>query len=346
MFPPLRVRGGLGRGYFILFVSIFILSCQSSPSPDILHYTCPMHPQIRADAPGQCPICQMDLVPVFKEKMEKPNGDGGHGTHEADKDSSASGIFVDPTYTQRIGVMSESVQKRQLRQEILTYGKLAHDKDLWVAQNEYIEAIKLGDASLIKSSELKLKFLGLSEDWIATLRRTRSADLSLHLHVKEEDVRPSYVEAYVYQDDIARVKQGQEAEILDQQGRQISLGTVRALGTLVDLSSRAIRVLIEARGPLNLRLNTFVQIRLSMPLGEKLSLNREAVLFNGDHTMVYVDRGEGHFEARVVLLGEQGGDFYEVREGLSEGEKVVLNGHFLIDSETRIRGGESGHKHP
>jgi hypothetical protein len=29
-------------------------------------YTCPMHPEVISDHPGQCPKCGMDLVPVSK----------------------------------------------------------------------------------------------------------------------------------------------------------------------------------------------------------------------------------------------------------------------------------------
>ena len=36
----------------------------------ILYYTCPMHPSVKADKPGACPICGMNLVPV----NDKPAG--------------------------------------------------------------------------------------------------------------------------------------------------------------------------------------------------------------------------------------------------------------------------------
>ena len=33
-------------------------------------YTCPMHPEVVKDGPGQCPICGMNLVPVGKQKEQ------------------------------------------------------------------------------------------------------------------------------------------------------------------------------------------------------------------------------------------------------------------------------------
>ena len=37
-------------------------------SSKILYYTCPMHPSVRADKPGACPICGMNLVPVYSSE--------------------------------------------------------------------------------------------------------------------------------------------------------------------------------------------------------------------------------------------------------------------------------------
>src|SRR5262249_6935528 len=38
----------------------------SGPPGEIDHYTCSMHPSVRQQGPGRCPICGMDLVPVTK----------------------------------------------------------------------------------------------------------------------------------------------------------------------------------------------------------------------------------------------------------------------------------------
>lgn len=41
-------------------------------------YTCPMHPQVMQDGPGKCPICEMNLVPVEKQKAVKEEKHTGH----------------------------------------------------------------------------------------------------------------------------------------------------------------------------------------------------------------------------------------------------------------------------
>lgn len=64
-----------------------------------------------------------------------------------------------------------------------------------------------------------------------------------------------------------------------------------------------------------------------------------AVLFTGTRSVVYVAHKSGagqSFEARRVTLGPRAGDFYIVRDGLSEGERVVSHGAFRVDSAMQI----------
>jgi Cu(I)/Ag(I) efflux system membrane fusion protein len=56
--------------------------------------------------------------------------------------------------------------------------------------------------------------------------------------------------------------------------------------------------------------------------------------------MVYVDKGDGHYAPRAILLGRVGDEFTEVLAGLKEGEKVVTTGNVLIDSEAQLTAGE------
>lgn len=325
--------------HLILLVLILVtISCTDQKNKNVDYFTCPMHPQIKMENPGQCPICGMTLIPVKKEQNDKNHN------HVKGGDNHDMSVKINPRYIQNIGVITEEVKKRDLTQVILTYGKVAHDHKLWVAQNEYIEALSLKDQNLIKATERKLIFLGLSEKWIATIKKTKSADITLHL--KTNKSKPKYIEGYVYQEDIGKINEGALVEITDQKSRFLAKGKIKAIGTMVNLNSRSVRVLIESEKLLNLKLNTFVQIRIKIPLGQKLSVMTRSILFNGDHNMVYLVKGKGKYEPKTIEIGEEAGPYHEVISGLKEGDKVVINGHFLIDSESQIKMGTgSGHQH-
>ena len=337
----------------VVCLSIGIIACEQKISPeDVSHYTCPMHPQIRMDDPGSCPICGMDLVPVLKEGTEKVAGDrmmqhdhhDHHASHEAHESMEPEGIRIDPVRTQIIGVRTDSVAVRSLTRSLLVYGKVAHDPKLWVAQNEYIEALKLGDRSLIQSAELKLRFLGLSQEWIGLIRKERKSDLGLHLPAGNAQ---GYFEAFIHQGDVGIVKVGQRVDVLDEKGRILQEGIIAAMGVIVDPKTRLVRALVKSDKSIDFKSNTFVQFRIRIPLGNRLSVPREAILFNGDHNMVYAVAGTGRFVARKVELGDEAEGYFEILEGVKEGETVVTNGHFLIDSETQIKTGgtSAGHQH-
>lgn len=70
-----------------------------------------------------------------------------------------------------------------------------------------------------------------------------------------------------------------------------------------------------------------------------LVIPASAPLITGKRAIVYVktpDTEKPTFEGREIILGARAGDFYVVRSGLSEGELVVTNGNFKIDSALQI----------
>ena len=75
-------------------------------------------------------------------------------------------------------------------------------------------------------------------------------------------------------------------------------------------------------------------------LGLPLVIPASAALLTGTRAVVYVevpDAEQPTYEGREVVLGPRAGDFYTVREGLQEGERVVTNGNFKIDSALQIQ---------
>ena len=83
-----------------------------------------------------------------------------------------------------------------------------------------------------------------------------------------------------------------------------------------------------------------------------------AVLKTGTRAVVYVENPDADkptYEGREIVLGPRTGDFYIVRAGLEEGERVVTQGNFKLDSALQIAakpsmmnpevGGGGGHDH-
>ncbi len=77
---------------------------------EIAYYTCPMHPSVKQQEDGVCPICGMDLTPVTKKEAET-------GT-----------IVVDDVRRQRIGVRTEKVEERDMSLTVRAVGKVKYDE--------------------------------------------------------------------------------------------------------------------------------------------------------------------------------------------------------------------------
>jgi Cu(I)/Ag(I) efflux system membrane fusion protein len=116
-------------------------------------------------------------------------------------------------------------------------------------------------------------------------------------------------------------------------------GKISIIDPFIDAAKRVIRVRIDVENPeLKLRPDMFVDIELQREMGEGLTIPFGAVMPTGKRNVVFVDKGEGRIEPRIVELGRKYGDVYEVRNGLKEGERVVASSNFLIDAEAKVQG--------
>jgi Cu(I)/Ag(I) efflux system membrane fusion protein len=68
-----------------------------------------------------------------------------------------------------------------------------------------------------------------------------------------------------------------------------------------------------------------------------LAAPESAVLDSGERQIVLIAKGDGRFEPRAVKLGARGGGYVELREGVSEGDAVVVSATFLIDAESNLK---------
>jgi len=159
------------------------------------------------------------------------------------------------------------------------------------------------------------------------------------------DLSTIWVRADVYQPDLPSVHTGQPVEITSDSLPGTTLhGRVGFLDTSINPQTRTASARIEVPNPsMRLRPGMFVQVMFAAPAGhDVLAIPRSAVLDTGMRKFVYVAKGNGEFEGRQVQLGPSGKDYYPVLAGLQEGERIVSQGSFLIDSQTRITGGMTG----
>ena len=366
---------------------------QAGMPGEIDHYTCSMHPSVKQKAPGKCPICGMDLVPVTKEQQEQ------------------GVVMIDETRRQLIGVRTAPVVEAPMQSVFRAVGQVAYDEaalvdvnikvhgwitkllvnrtgervargqvlfllyspELYNAEQDFllathgVTAVAPPDGgtrmdSLAKAGRQRLRLLGLSNaqiDGVVTkgapeesaafeapasgfvieknVVEGASVDAGMRLY-RIAALNKVWVEADVYEADLARVRVGQNAKVtLDYLPERLYDARVAYIYPYLDPKSRTGRVRIElANKDLDLRPGMYANVELAADLGTRLQVPAAAVVYTGPRRLVFVDLGEGRFKPQEVKVGTESNGSYEVLAGLHAGDVVATSGVFLIAAEARI----------
>jgi Cu(I)/Ag(I) efflux system membrane fusion protein/cobalt-zinc-cadmium efflux system membrane fusion protein len=159
------------------------------------------------------------------------------------------------------------------------------------------------------------------------------------------DLSTVWVKADVYESQLAEIKPGQAVEITsDGLPNKTIHGRVEFVEPTANPQTRTIPVHVHVPNPgMRLRPGMFVRAKFeSRGQQNPLVVPRSAVLDTGTRKLVYVAKADGVFESREVEVGAASDEAYPVLHGVKEGEKVVVAGNFLIDSQTRLSGGMTG----
>jgi membrane fusion protein, copper/silver efflux system len=126
-------------------------------------------------------------------------------------------------------------------------------------------------------------------------------------------------------------------------GREFQ-GKISVIYPQVNRETRTARVRIELQNPdLALLPDMYVDAEINTGSPEPvLAVPDSSVLDTGSRQAVLIDKGEGRFEPRDVKLGHRGDGYVEIREGISDGEPVVVSANFLIDAESNLKAALKG----
>ena len=157
------------------------------------------------------------------------------------------------------------------------------------------------------------------------------------------DLRRVWILADVYENQLPFIHSGMKARVLTaQQNRQYEAAVSAAQPTF-DEATRTLKVRLETDNPgFALKPGMFVDVEFTVELPAALVVPADAIVDTGLRKTLFVDRGNGFFEPRQVETGWRIGDQVEVTKGLMPGERIVIAGTFLIDSESRMKAAAQG----
>ncbi len=239
----------------------------------------------------------------------------------------------------------------------------------WVAaQEEYLSIRRMdgaGTAALLEAARQRMRLAGMSDDQVRQVEKSGKADLRMtvnapvsgvvtELNVREgmtvaagaplfriNGLNPVWVNAEVPESAAAQVRPGSavEASTAAFPGQSFK-GKVGALLPEVNAATRTLKARIELANPEGKLIpGMFAAIRLTPSArSQALLVPSEAVIQTGARSVVMVALGDGKFAAVDVETGLDANGMTEIRKGLAAGQKVVVSGQFLLDSEASMRG--------
>jgi membrane fusion protein, copper/silver efflux system len=215
----------------------------------------------------------------------------------------------------------------------------------------------------VQQSVDRLLTLGMSSVQVEEIARTRQLPTNIRVTAPEDgfvvarrvsigqkfergdelyriaDLRRVWILADVFGRDAELVRPGMDAEVsLPGRTRTLRARTSGDVLPQFDQASQSLKVRLEVDNPdFFLRPGMFVDVELPITFPTAIVVPVEAVLDSGVRKTVFVERGPGVFEPRAVETGWRSGGVVEIVTGLASGDRIVVSGTFLLDSESRIR---------
>ncbi|EDM49539.1 efflux RND transporter periplasmic adaptor subunit [Marinobacter algicola] len=238
-----------------------------------------------------------------------------------------------------------------------------YSPELVNAQQEFLMSERMSRGSQSGAAGGKLRALGMTDAQIANLKKTGKIRERITVFAPGSGyvaALPARAGMYVRPDTEIMAIGSRDtvwviAEFFERQsglvmaGQAVEFATPSMPGTRweatidyvypeLDAKTRTLRARVRVPNPDGrLRPNMFVNLTMDAPIGENLlTIPRPALIQRSDSQHVLLAEDDGYFRPVPVKTGQEAGDRVVIREGLTEGQQVVVSAQFLIDSETSL----------
>ena len=241
------------------------------------------------------------------------------------------------------------------------------------AEKDYLACsanLKVAESSL-NAAEKKLHVLGFSEEQVKSIAESHQINPIISLFAPLEgkvinnnaiiggmvdqateilvimDPRILWIDADIYEKDIAKIKKGQNVEIIvPAYPGEIFTGKISYISDVLNEETRTITVRTEVENKeMKLKPGMFADIKFFLNHQNKaLVVPQEALLDDKGDTIVFIKRGEQYF-LQVIQTGARENGFVEILHGLSEGDEIVYAGSFQLKSKLYEEILKKGHVH-
>ena len=218
--------------------------------------------------------------------------------------------------------------------------------------------------TIIDAARQRLRFLDISDEQIKEIEATGKALRTLKLNSPVDgtviqktavqgmrvmpgeklfdiaDLSTVWVVAELYESDLSLVREGETAKIrMSNFPGKVLSARVEYVSPTLSEETRTAKVrfsLPNSDG--RLKPQMFTNLEMDVNMGTRLVVPEDSIIDTGERQIVYVDKGEGNFEPRLVTVGIVSDGMAEVLSGLTLNERVASSANFLIDSEARLKG--------
>ena len=144
-----------------------------------------------------------------------------------------------------------------------------------------------------------------------------------------------WLEVVFYPDQATYIHEGEVLKVTFADGSQIQT-KLTGLSNITDASTRTIKARIPIKFTAGQQLGDYADVTLLSAPREVLTIPVSAVIRSGHGNYVMRALGDGHFMPQQIITGIANDEHIGIIEGLEAGDKVAINGQFLLDAAASI----------